>query len=290
MPDPIPRNPHYRGRLEPRRTPAATVPRTPRPPDRPGRPVPNPQSASRRRGFDLVVVILTVGACLTVLLPWLAGRYLLRDNFGRSNSDGVYDTTVRAPGAYFMTDWLSGTCAVLFVAAAIILISRHWGRRVPSIVVAFTMIGISLFWLGPSAIQRWHEAEANSLTNLQTTEYPFSDQYQTCGSSTVWFTPSGGTEYPISAFSAHIIGTPQNGCNRISIYKGWCLLKQLDLPAGEFIGTSMFTSTINSNLGTSSVSPNRTSASPNEIVFTADLTNDGTFQVALKDIDLNPLC
>ncbi|MEP9385591.1 hypothetical protein, partial [Nocardioides sp. KR10-350] len=241
------------------------------------------RGAANRRTFDWSVVVLAVGACVTVLVPWLIGRFALRDRFGRATSVAVFDPAVRKAGDYFLTDWLSGTCVILVVAGVVILAGRYWPRRILSIAMAFAMIGAALFYLRPIAISKWSEAEAHSAMLLETTAFPFSDRYKTCGSDTLTFTRDDGTKYVVSAFSAHISGTADEGCNRVEIYRGWCPVKTINLPSGAWIQDNVLGSSVSSNADDKSLPAS-------QIVFLADLANDKTFKVPLKSVDTSKRC
>lgn len=290
MPDPIPRNPNYRGAPGPRRATVPAVPRLPQQPMGAGRPGPTPASVAGRVGFDFALISLTFAACITVIVPWLIGHYLLRDRFGRTYSASVYDSSVRSAGHYFMTDFIAGTFLLVVVTGCIVLLGRNWRRRIPSIVIAIAMISGGVLWLRPSANNRWNKDEAQSASLLRSSVFPFSDHYATCGEDNVSYTDSSGSTYTISAFSATTLGSAEAGCNRVSIYSGWCLLKQIDLPSGDLVASQILNIPITSNADRSYVDGSLPNVSPEQLVFSAGLAGGGEFKIPLSNIDLQPHC
>lgn len=183
-------------------------------------------SASRRRRTDTVLVILTLLSSATVLVPWLLGRFLLRDNALRPLSSTVYDTAIRTNGTYFLSDWLAGMC-LLFVVLALFLILRPWSLRVGFVVVGFVALVVGAGVFGPVSAHLWNSDEGLSADRLETTAYPWSDTKFECDSESATF---GG-----ALWQAHTARTQglAGGCDRVVIYRGWEPVGWAQLKSGQ---------------------------------------------------------
>ena len=197
-----------------------------------------------RRAKDLQAVLLAGATCATVLVPWLLGRFVLRDTFFRSADSRVFDEAVRKAGAYFLTDWLAG-CTLVICAVAVFLLIGPWRGRVLSIITAVVSLVAAIALLLPMAVDHWEVAEADSVRTLHYTVYPFEESYYTCGEDTVWFkrgprpglgrrTEGPGLE-PWTLFSARVKGSDADGCDRVVIWHGWKRIDSIDLPPGKLV-------------------------------------------------------
>lgn len=193
------------------------------------------REASGRRGRDKGFIVLTVGLCATVLVPWLLGKFVLRDSFFRGRGSGVYDVKVREDGLYFMSDWLMG-CAIFSILLGLFLILRPWSLRIGSVLFGVLAIGAAVAFFIPTSQGAWTSAEETSALSLRTTPYPFSSSFHTCGSETLLVE---GTLWQVH--EAQRAGTASSGCNRLAIYSGWESKGRVDLVEGEVINDIVVT-------------------------------------------------
>lgn len=182
-------------------------------------------SASNRKAADTFVVIAALVASITVLIPWLLGRWMLRDMLARPRAFGVYDVDVREDGWYFLSDWLAG-CVAIAIVAGVFLVVRPWSYRVGSVVTGFVVLALALFVMTPGSVNSWNEAEGRSVGALATTAFPFGDEYYTCGRGS--FPSEDGYLYQVH--EARVAGSDTRGCNRVVIYRGWERVQQVDIP------------------------------------------------------------
>lgn len=180
----------------------------------------------RRKQTDRRIVFWMVFLCGTVGVPWLLGRFVLRDVFFRLRDPDVFDLQVRQDGAYFLTDWLTG-CGVVVALAALLLVLRSWDSRVGAIVGAGLCVLIAI-GLTAAGVQLWHQSERASAAALRETAYPFDHHYYSCGSLT---SDVNGHLWQVQ--SARIADTDVDGCNRVAIFDGWRQVAQIDLPKGR---------------------------------------------------------
>lgn len=117
-------------------------------------------SAARHRRADKVLITLAVLACVTVLVTWLLGRFLLRGMFGRTDEYVLFDNSARSTGTYFLTDWTAG-CALVLALLGLLLILRPWGLRVGFGVVGVLSLGAAVA-LGVVSLNEWRDAEATT--------------------------------------------------------------------------------------------------------------------------------
>lgn len=186
-------------------------------------------AARARREADKVVIGGAVASCVTVLIPWLLGHFVLQDQLLWKTHPGVFDTSARSAGGYFSSNWQAGS-SVVIVAAALFLLVRSWRGRTISVIIAIAAIVGACAWLIPMSVQNWDSAEAKTVHKLRTTDYPFASHYYTCGQAGVLV---GG--HPWTLFSAQVKGSNVNGCNRLNLYHGWKPITSIDLKAGRLV-------------------------------------------------------
>ncbi|WP_327635062.1 protein kinase [Kribbella sp. NBC_00482] len=228
----------------------------------------NRQAAFRgtqRRRADVRAIWYGVIACVTVLLPWLLGRYVLRGQWPRLESSGVFDGDARGSGDYFMTDWGTGCLAIAVLVAGFIFF-RPWRGRVRMLVVAALGLGAAYYWGVPLDQQEWNFREAVTTVRLRSTPYPFDTKYYTCGSAMVSFDSSvvdkSKPDVVYSLHTARVKGSTSPLCNLIDFYEGWRRVKSFKLRAGQYVESSTFSSPVSVN-----------TTVPSKTVFTLQLTN-----------------
>ncbi|WP_432874597.1 serine/threonine-protein kinase [Kribbella sp. CA-245084] len=211
--------------------------------------------AQRRKRADFTAVGLGFGACVTVLVPWLIGRYLLRGDWPRRDLADVFDVDARRTGAYFLTDWATGCLVVAVLVAAFILL-RPWRQRVGMVVAAALGVGAAWYWGVPYVQQEWNKQERVTAELLKTTPYPFDDKYYSCGSATTTIERVNAAGYievkAYSLFTARTKGSTSDACNLIEFYDGWRRVKTFNLRAPQYVpNAGGFSSSVNVTQNTS---------------------------------------
>ncbi|HEY3511041.1 protein kinase [Kribbella sp. NPDC051137] len=204
--------------------------------------------ARQRRGSDWMAVWAGVIACATVLVPWLAGRYLLRGSWPRRDSPAVYDFDARRGGAYFLTDWVTGCLLVGVLVAAFILL-RPWRRRVAMVVVAALGLGAMWHW-GVAYVQReWNKQELVTADILRSTPYPFDSKYYTCGSASMTAERRNADGHDettaYSLFTARTKGSTSQACDRVEFWEGWHRVRTFTLRAPQYVDSNAFSGAVN---------------------------------------------
>jgi hypothetical protein len=200
-----------------------------------------------RRGVDRAVMVIGLVAGVTVLVPWLLGKYKLRDTWLlptlTSAPADVRDDARSYLGGYFWPDYLSGL-AVVALLVAIILLVRRWPGRVLGILVGFALlIGCYFPYAGARAIWGEREAALNADGVYPYTKIPARDSggwyHSTCGISDV--VELDGHKYyawtvgqRVSWFD-HVRGSG-GPCHSIEIYVDW---DQVGTAQKEFHGESV---------------------------------------------------
>jgi len=192
------------------------------------------QLVAKRKSFDRTLLVVAVVASVTVLLPWLIGRFLLRDAAFHPRSGLVYDVVARSTGDYFVADWWGGIAVWLLVTASAIAVGS-WRQRASSILAAAVAVAVAVFAIIPASTARWEAAEADTARALATTAYPFSGHWATCGSAVFYLSDDTGTHlYQIH--TARTVGA--SACDRLVVYDGWREIGRVTLPSGETLGVS----------------------------------------------------
>lgn len=187
----------------------------------------------RSQRGDIGIIIGAVILCVTVLVPWLIGRHLLRDSLVRIREAGVFDVAARNDGDYFLSDWIAG-CAVVLIVAGLILIRPRWSRRVFPVIAGATFGFCAVLVLLPQANASWAAAEEATVRRLATEAYPMSDVADVCGSTETTLTDAAGAEH---LYQMYAVG----GCSSIEVFDGWTRIGSYSLPGGQqFAGTDLF--------------------------------------------------
>lgn len=184
---------------------------------------------SHRRGHDGFAIAAALILSVTVLVPWLIGRWPARDTFFRTNQ-GVFDTAVRKDGTYFLTDWSMG-CAILLLLLGVFLIVRPWSLRVGFVVFGFIAFGAGVFLMSSSA-SLWQSAERESAIALDETVYPFGSHYYTCGYKTLTV---NGAIWQVHEAQNSTTAAATSGCNLVEVYRGWNMITIIRIPNDETV-------------------------------------------------------
>lgn len=226
-----------------RRSPAATADKAepaprPRPATRPT-PVatrPAPAKPARRdtrpgdgaSGFDAWVLVGFVVLGVTVLVPWLIGKFLLRDSFVLERNPSVFDTSVRDGGGYFFSDYLSGLLVPGVLAVAFLLL-RPWARRTGFVAAGFFLSGLMLVTLVGARVL-WTAQEETSAEVLRTGAFPFHEREQsTCFGDKDFSAVIAGRTHSVGVYEIDNDEMFLELCNRINVYDGWTLTGRVDL-------------------------------------------------------------
>lgn len=193
---------------------------------------------NRHRDADEAILGWGFGLSVTLLVPWLLGRYLLRDSFllptATSAPSEVRNFLRAEVGGYFLADYLTGLCALAFLVGVLGVV-RPWRGRVLRVIVSAAIL-VGSWYAHGFAIERWETQEP--LVDAQKI-YPFPEsnpgysppwndtKYFTCGRSSV-IELDGSNYY---TWTATVDGTDldYDQCNRVYAYGDWD-----ELRSGEF--------------------------------------------------------
>lgn len=192
----------------------------------------------RRSPIDRLAVSILLWTGLTVIVPWLIGRFILQDNIILTRGSGVFDTATREFWPTVIPLYLGGLAALLLIAGAAMVFQPWTGRNGPGI-AGVVLVGAGII-VSMFAANLWASAEAQAAERLTMTAYPFDDRYLTCGYADALLTDEYGETWMYQVWSARVEGaTPTPGeCNRIELYRGWQWVATEDLPEGQTIVSS----------------------------------------------------
>lgn len=191
----------------------------------------------RHRGADGVIIGWGIGLSVTVLVPWLLGRYIFRDSFLLPTQASV-PSEVRnylrgELGGYFPADYLTGLAVVAFLVAFLCIV-RPWRGRVLTGLLSIVLLAGS-WYAHAEALTRWDEQEV--LVGAEKI-YPFpqsnpdytawnATEYLTCGMSNI-VQLDGHNHY---TWTASIEGSDldRGECNLVYAYTDWTQRERLDL-------------------------------------------------------------
>ncbi|MFI1955916.1 DnaJ domain-containing protein [Streptomyces xinghaiensis] len=153
----------------PRRT-TTTTPRTPTPTTVYGGARTKSTGWGRRfglpNGLEPTCIAISVICTLTVLVPWLIGRYLLRDTWFFPTGEGVYNALRDGHGRdYANAEYPGGVAVIGFLLAAALLL-RSWGGRGRYVVVGFVSLAIAI---NSAFVARseWGDLEAGAVARAE---------------------------------------------------------------------------------------------------------------------------
>ncbi|WP_433733977.1 hypothetical protein ACQP0C_17700 [Nocardia sp. CA-129566] len=221
------------------RKPGVVAPTMTAPVIRPAPPIIAPSRSARQAGaiqrhraIDGTVAGVAIFSALTVVVPWLIGHFLLRGRYLQTSSL-VYDDQIRAIWPYFWTELRGGWALIALISGALLAL-RPWQGRRPAVVGGVVLLCVAV-WLGTGARAGFGDAESDSVRKLASTTFPFDSRFLSCGRGlTLGFqsTKSGPVESMWQLYLGSELGYRGNGCNRISVYRGWQRVGYLTLPAG----------------------------------------------------------
>jgi len=81
-------------------------------------------------------------------------------------------------------------------------------------------------------------AEAGTATRINSTPFPFSDDFYTCGYGSVSATGRDGRSAVWQVHTARVSGSTVMGCNMVTIYRNWAKKGSIELPSGELVASS----------------------------------------------------
>lgn len=180
---------------------------------------------------DLVIAGLAIGACVTVLVPWIVGL-VLRGKLGRDDGYGVEFTAARQVGAYFKTDWLAGCFAVLLVAALVLAVRALFRQRIGPAIVAVVLLIASIVVMSISD-DAWDTAEQATARRAYDPE--FNNKY-TCGGVV------SDTDPQWSLWTFQLENSEFEGCNGLWLFRGlekveWIKLNEPQWASRGFMGS-----------------------------------------------------
>lgn len=191
------------------------------------------RAASRRRGGDLFALQIAGFLAITVLAPFLIGHFLLTKTFVLEPDPGVYYDEVRGIGDHFLATYLAGLIPIVLALGIFLVARRPWQGRTPAVTTGWIAIFGSLIVLLPVAQSQWHDAEQQTIAKLRETAFPFGEKYYDCASWEIH--AENGLQQP-ELWQVHLgqlKGSTIDGCNRVSVYRGWQLVGVYNLPDND---------------------------------------------------------
>lgn len=177
------------------------------------------RAAQPRRANDYTALSAAGLACVTVLVPYLLGHFLMRKTFVLDPDPRVYDDEARGLADHFWADYLGGV-VVIGALLAVFLLARPREFRQREMIIGGIIAGATLILALPTAMSEWQSAENKTVTALRETAYPFDSRYLSYDSWSVDGQDATGLPEKWQIHLGNTKGTPR-GSNRINIYRGW---------------------------------------------------------------------
>ncbi|KJF24927.1 hypothetical protein C7T36_13885 [Rhodococcus sp. AD45-ID] len=191
-------------------------------------------AAQRSRRIDGTAVRLGALAAMSIVIPWAIGHFVLRGRIF-SEDPGVFEPEIRALLPYFWAELVAGWSVIALIVGAV-LVCRPWTAR-----VAFGSVGVVLLiggiWALNTGKSLFAGAEEDSIAKLSSTAFPFTQRYLECGHALeLTVRAPEGTTVPDQLWQMYLgsdKGYTGEGCNRVSVYKGWIYMGYLSLTDGD---------------------------------------------------------
>lgn len=244
MPEPIPTNKSAGRRMPAVRRPTPQVPAPARPQQAQlnVRAQRHRQVVQDRRYLDALAL---GGFCLiavTVLIPWLIGKYLLRDSLLLSQDPNVFDVSVRDGGRYFLSDYLSGLLLPGVIVAAFLLL-RPWPHRTGFAVIGLGLV-VSLLITLSMASGLWAANENQSAETLRVGKFPYQEKFASpCFNGRDFSVVINGQTVSVGVRVVAEDSQPPafiDYCNLISVYRGWRQISQFLLAGASWAESAFF--------------------------------------------------
>ena len=200
------------------------------------------QAASSRGDGDMFAAFIAAALAITVLGPFLIGHLLMTKTFVLKPDPGVYNQTIRGISDHFFAIYLGGLVPIALLLGIFLVARTPWRYRRTAVIGGWLAIAGTLVFLIPTAQSKWHADEEKSMGKLRETAFPFARQYLTCASWTV--AAENGAKDPElwQVYLGQRANSGVQGCNRVSVYRGWQFVGLFDLP-----DRNTFTSTVEVN-------------------------------------------
>lgn len=224
----------------------------------------------RANEFDILVIVGWFWLAVTLIAPWLVGFFILKDGPLLPRAGGVFDTDARDYLDYFWALVFAGFGVISIVVAAVLLLRSWRGRWFWGVTVGLILAVGAPFFVLPHAQQLWRDSEAETLQELTTGAFPFSQSFFTCGMNSLLVTDSNGEVARWQVHTARRANSTASGCNRLVVYKGWERIAQIDADDGR-----EFDSRPQVNEGTTTA----------DTVFTVDAVDGTQISVPLSEYD-----
>ena len=187
--------------------------------------------ADVRISRDRKCMLAAAALCVTVLAPLGIGYFAMSKILSFEPDPAVYDDGVRKWTDAFGAYYFAGVLPILVILAAALL----WPplHRRPLSVVVGCLVVVGALTSGSVATSKWTEAEHERATRLRETPFPFADRYVDCASWNI--SAENGAQQP-ELWQVHLgqlKGTSPDGCNRVSVYRGWQVVGSYNLPNGD---------------------------------------------------------
>jgi hypothetical protein len=170
---------------------------------------------------------------LTLIVPWMMGRFIFQDHLWLTTGPGVFDTSARTFWSHAPLLWGAGVLVILLALSAAWIFNPKWRGRYIAVISGILIGSITLVGVGPIIHNPWLTAERETAARLVKTPYPFSDHYYTCGSKST--TIKDGLW---QVYTTQIAGSKTSNCNRLVFYKGWREMGHYDVRRGREVNTS----------------------------------------------------
>ncbi|EHB48666.1 serine/threonine protein kinase [Mycolicibacterium rhodesiae JS60] len=187
--------------------------------------------ADDRNGRDRVCMVVAAVLCITVLVPLGIGYFAMSKTPLLKPDPAVFDAGVRKWSDAFGAYYFAGVLPILLILAAALLWPPLQRRPLSVVVGCLAILGALIS--GSLATSKWTETEQARATKLRETPFPFADRYIDCASWNI--SAEDGAHQP-ELWQVHLgqtKGTSPDGCNQVSVYRGWQFVGLYNLPNGD---------------------------------------------------------
>lgn len=193
--------------------------------------------AAKRVYMDFWAATIAGGLAVTVIVPFLIGRFVMTKTFVLRPDPGVYETDVRGLWEYFVPTYLAGLIPIVLLLGVFLVIRTPWTFRLFSVVCGWALLIATVFLLLPFTQSKWNSAEQRAIAELRETPFPFKkkDHTKNAYQCESWFFVGENGRKHFEVWQVHIGRVAQwgNGCNGVFVYRGWREVGSYVLPEGD---------------------------------------------------------
>lgn len=185
--------------------------------------------------MDFRAATIAGGLALTVIVPFLIGRFVMTKTFVLRPDPGVYETDVRGFWEYFVPTYLAGLIPIVLLLGVFLVIRTPWTFRLFSVVCGWALLIATVFLLLPFTQSQWNSAEQRAIAELRETPYPFEKKLRYAPHCESWFFVGENGRKQFEVWQVHMrrTATSGKGCNGVSVYRGWREVGSYVLPEGD---------------------------------------------------------